>query len=382
MGLGEGEGVGLSRRFGAGQEAEFVGFTRLVLPGEFGSDMRGADFLEAFVHHALGEVGQIALAAEMTKIQMMQIGGHDGLGGVGGVGVRQVAVAAGDTLLETPGPRRFLQQLEIVIGFEHEDVGGADALENAFGGVAEVGHETNVAGMSAQQKTHGIGGVVWEVERFNDDIADFKALAGFEDAAMLEFDVERELRGIAREAIAINGDLEFGTKRGEAVDVVGVLMGDENAGEPFRRAADGGEPLAKLAETEPGIDEDAGIVGFQVSAIAAGTAAENGQTNSHRATLDSARGGSNVFRRVPVRSKQTKIKNIERRDRRTPSPSIPQAVERVAPKAENGCSLIGCCYIRVRRSKPGLSVVCRQEVSSKCSNIRSNFLLEFAFLTD
>ncbi len=54
-----------------------------------------------------------------------------------------MAVAAGMMrCLETPGPSGFLQHLQIVIGFEHEDIGVANALKGEFGGVLEIGQKT------------------------------------------------------------------------------------------------------------------------------------------------------------------------------------------------------------------------------------------------
>ena len=38
--------------------------------GQFKADMIGADFLKQFVHDAEGEVGAVALAAEVAEVQM------------------------------------------------------------------------------------------------------------------------------------------------------------------------------------------------------------------------------------------------------------------------------------------------------------------------
>ena len=56
-----------------------------------------------------------------------------------------------------------------------------------------------------------------------------------------------------------------------------MFVRDQDGGEIFRHPADGGEALADLARAEPGVHEDAGFIGFEVGAIAAGTAAENGE---------------------------------------------------------------------------------------------------------
>ena len=42
-----------------------------------------------------------------------------------------------------------------------------------------------------------------------------------------------------------------------------------------------GEPLARLAQAEPGVNQQPGFVRFQVGAIPRGTAAQNGQLNGH-----------------------------------------------------------------------------------------------------
>ena len=205
-----------------------------------------------------------------------------------------MAVTAGDALLETPRTRRILKHFEIVIGFEDENVGGADAFQDAFRRMAKIREEADVAGGRAQEKPDGVRGVVRNVERLDEDIADFKALAGFKEPAF-EAVLELELGGFAGEAVAVDGDVELLAKGGKTVDVVGMLVGDEDAGETLGSAANERQTLAKLAQAEPGIDEDAGFFGFQIGAIAAGTAAQNREANGHRATLDSDEDGGNVF---------------------------------------------------------------------------------------
>ena len=64
-----------------------------------------------------------------------------------------------------------------------------------------------------------------------------------------------------------------------------MFMGNQDAGELFRRASNRRESLADLAEAEPGINQDAGLVGFQVGAVAGGTAAKNRQAYGHALTL-------------------------------------------------------------------------------------------------
>ena len=72
-------------------------------------------------------------------------------------------------------------------------------------------------------------------------------------------------------------------------------MGNQDAGQTFRGATDGGESLANLATAETGIDENARFRRFQIGAVAAGTAAEDCELNSNGATLVRPGQGSNIF---------------------------------------------------------------------------------------
>ncbi len=91
----------------------------------------------------------------------------------------------------------------------------------------------------------------------------------------LELLLELKFNRLARVAIAIDRDVQFRGEPDEAVDVVGMFVRDEDAGQPFGRATDGGKPFAGLAGAETGVDEQTGFPGFQVGAIAVGTTAEN-----------------------------------------------------------------------------------------------------------
>lgn len=63
--------------------------------------------------------------------------------------------------------------------------------------------------------------------------------------------------------------------------MVGMFVSDQDPVQPLRRAADRGETLADLAATEAGVNEQAGLIGLQISTVAAGTAAQNGKSNGH-----------------------------------------------------------------------------------------------------
>jgi hypothetical protein len=91
----------------------------------------------------------------------------------------------------------------------------------------------------------------------------------------LEFD------RFAREAIAIDWNLQLRTKTGQALDVIGMFVRKQDAIEILRRAADGSETFANLASGKSRVDKETGFAGFQIGAIAAGTAAKNRKLNCH-----------------------------------------------------------------------------------------------------
>ena len=112
------------------------------------------------------------------------------------------------------------------------------------------------------------------------DVAHLEAGAGGEEPAG-EPRLELILDRLLGRAVAVDGNAQLVAQRRQALHMVGVLVGDENAGQVLRRAANGGEALANLAQAEARVNEDAGLVGFHVGAVAGGTAAEDGQANRH-----------------------------------------------------------------------------------------------------
>ena len=70
------------------------------------------------------------------------------------------------------------------VGFEHKDVGGANALEHQARCVAQVGQETQVSGRGTQEVADGVLGVMGDAERFDPDVADLESRAGREYAAI------------------------------------------------------------------------------------------------------------------------------------------------------------------------------------------------------
>jgi hypothetical protein len=176
--------------------------------------------------------------------------------------------------------RAILEHFHIVIRFEHEHVGRPDSFEHQPGGMAEVGEKTEVTGAGANEKTDRILGVMRDAERFHQDIADLEAGSGLKHTA-LEPSLQLVFGGLTRGTIAINGDLELSLELHQTRHMIGVFMGYQDAAEFLGGPADSGESLSDLAEAEPGVDQQAGLIGLEVSAITRRPAAKDGQPNSH-----------------------------------------------------------------------------------------------------
>ena len=234
-----------------------------------------ADRLQPLAHDAVREFGFVALAAQVAEIQMTQVGGNNLLGSVGGVGVGKMPVPAKDALLQFPrAARAVLKHLHVVIGFENEDVCVADALDDEFRHVAEVGDDANVARDGAKKKSDRVLRVVRNGKSVHCHVANLKTRTGGEDAG-IEFCFERVFGGFERGAVAVNRNFQFRGDAVESLDMVGMFVRDQNAGQTFRRAPDARKPLADLARAQPSVNEDARFGSFEQGAIARRTAGEN-----------------------------------------------------------------------------------------------------------
>ena len=72
---------------------------REALRRQFEPDMTGPDALQTIVHHAMRQIRPVAFTAQVTKVQMAQLGGHKLLRSIGGGFVREMPMPAEDPLL-------------------------------------------------------------------------------------------------------------------------------------------------------------------------------------------------------------------------------------------------------------------------------------------
>ena len=117
-------------------------------------------------------------------------------------------------------------------------------------------------------------------EGVDEEVASFKCGAGGEEME-IEFNLQCQFNGFFGEPIAVDRDIQFSSETGQTLNVVGMLVGDKDSSEILDRAADGEETIANLAATQAGIDEQARLLSFEISAVAVGPAAQNRDLHSH-----------------------------------------------------------------------------------------------------
>lgn len=257
--------------------------------------MACADFHEALLHDLACNLRVITLAAEMGEKEMTEIGRHDIRRAVRRRLVGEMPVPAQDALLQTPrAMRAILQHLHVVIRFQHEHVGLADAFRDHPRDVAQISGETKRPRRRSQQIAHRILRIVRNGKGLHSDIANFKTRAVPEQPEFRR-GASDTLHFLLGRAVAIDRDAQFISERGQARDVVAVFVRDQDGCEIFRCAPDAGEPLANLAPAKPGIHQHARLVRLDVGAIAGRTAAQNGKVNWHYPTLRSGPKYGNVF---------------------------------------------------------------------------------------
>jgi hypothetical protein len=245
-------------------------------------NMTGSDGAEALRNDAVGKLGLVAVTAEVTEINVAQISGDEIFEDGGGGFVAEVAVTAHDALFDTPGPFKVvLEQFHVVIGFENQNVGPANALDDEFGGMAEIGEEADLAALGAEHEAHRIIGIVGHGKGFHTNFTDFEDSTGAEETK-LKLRLELHFDRFLRQAVTINRDGKFGAERAEAVRMIGVLVSQKDARETFRRASDLGEAFANLAGAETGVDEQTGVARFEIGAITVGAAAQDRELNCHK----------------------------------------------------------------------------------------------------
>jgi len=243
--------------------------------------MMGADSVQTLPDHELRQLGPVAFTAQMSQINLLQISRDDFLGRAGGSVIGKVAMPAENPLFKAPGTTKIvLKHLHIVVGFEDQKVSGTDTLNYKFGRMPEIGEEANVATGRSKQESDRVVGVVRDAESIDHHVTGVEGGAcGEKMKRRRRF--ELQVDGFARQAIAIDGHIDFARKGRKALSVIRMLVRDKNSGQILDGSADRKESSADLASTEAGVDQQTGLIGFNISAVATGTAAQDRDVHSH-----------------------------------------------------------------------------------------------------
>src|SRR5207247_939934 len=138
--------------------------------------------------------------------------------------------ASADPLLERGRIIALLEQIGIVIAFEHERIAAAKARLDIAGRRAEIGDDADTKYAVGHDELHGLAGIVRDRKRTNLEIADRKPVVAVEPVDSLHVgkaladDRERAKR-------QPDGNLVSRSERRNATDVIVVLVRHENCGE-------------------------------------------------------------------------------------------------------------------------------------------------------
>jgi len=229
------------------------------------------------------EVGGVVLLGDVGEDEVAGLGVEDvGIGEeIADDGIGEVAGAAHDALLDVPGVGADLEHVEIVIGFENQKIGVAKMLLDQLGHVAKVGDDGDLHAGGAEREADGIGGVVGDGEGRDFDIADFEFQAGadvFDAAGSFRRRIGEHFFDFAvRRLGEVGGTIPIASELGQAVAVVGVLVGDEDGVHVLGTgAAESFEAADDFLAAETGVYEESGAAGLEKSRIAGAAGGQNG----------------------------------------------------------------------------------------------------------
>src|SRR5208337_85258 len=111
-------------------------------------------------------ISSLAIVAVFKKIRRSLIG--------------EMAYARKYPLLHRPGVGPIPQHLQVVVGFEQQQVKALELGSDVWRNVAEIGCYCHPHPFSPEDKAHRVGGIMRDGEGADGDIADLKRLAGLE----------------------------------------------------------------------------------------------------------------------------------------------------------------------------------------------------------
>ncbi len=159
-----------------------------------------------------------------------------------------------------------------MIRFQDQAVGAAKMDFDQLGHVAEIGNDGHLRAIRTEREPDGVRRIMGNRESVHVDIADGEMLARLDTFDALE-PLAKRFREDALHCIHGRfGDVERrfpdAQHLRQAVAVVGVLVGDQDAVNALDSSFDGREARQRFALAESGVHEEAGALGLEQSNVA------------------------------------------------------------------------------------------------------------------
>ncbi len=201
--------------------------------GGFDGNMGVTPREQAVPYAAQGMFGRIAVGAEMRKEHGAQGGVGDLLEQGQGLGVREMALSAGNSLLERPGSQGVVQERFVVIGLQNQRLAGLEPLPDQFGSHAHVGDDADSGVGSGRRfpvddESDGFIGVMGYGEGFHSHVAYVEGGAGRENLPGGRGGFAAGGQGVGGAAVGVDGDRMLTGQDVQSDGMIAMFVGEAN----------------------------------------------------------------------------------------------------------------------------------------------------------
>ena len=172
-------------------------------------DRRGPQSAKASVNRLAGQLGPVAIAAEMSEVDPSQRSRRQLRGHFGCCLVGKVPVPAQNPLFGAPGaPQVVLQKLEVVIGLQQQPADRTDTLQDEAGHMPQVRKDPQLSRRRRQYQAHRIHGIVGNAESPDLKVPKRKHSARLKHRKRHPCRGELPLDGFPGEPVGVDRDLQ------------------------------------------------------------------------------------------------------------------------------------------------------------------------------
>ncbi len=239
-------------------EKEFAAKSKLggaAVEGFFGGNSRGMRIVVFLGEMCENEVASPSIEAS-SAVGVDQIFTDRVIG--------EMTVLAQDTLLDDPWIRTRFEHVRIVVRFQDHAIRIAEMDFDMIGHIAEIGDQSHLYAIGAKGEANGIGGIVWNTEGVHVNIADGEVLPRVNGFYAIDAFAKSFGKNALHRAHRGFGDVERCLPQAkhlrQAVAMVRVFVGDEDAVDVVDGSFDGGEAGERFALAEPSVHEESGAL--------------------------------------------------------------------------------------------------------------------------